>query len=1314
MMPKPKNIAETIQSLLSQTMLADRHVIGRELHRILRSRLPEDKRQKRLKGLEKRLQASIRKREKRTANRPALIDKADLPIFAKKDAIVSAIQKHPVLIVSGDTGSGKSTQIPKFCLAAGRGIFGMIGCTQPRRIAATTVARRIAEELGEELGRSVGYKIRFSDHTHPDAYIKMMTDGMLLAESHSDPFLNQYDTIIVDEAHERSLNIDFILGILRKLLTRRKDLKVIITSATIDTQKFSQAFDEAPIIEVSGRMFPVEVRYQDESPENGDATHIDLAVEAVDRLQKESPFGDILVFMPTEQDIRETCELISARNHRGVTLFPLFARLTAAEQAKVFSRPAGRKIIVSTNVAETSLTIPGIRYVVDTGLARISRYSPRSRTTALPVSAISRSSAEQRKGRCGRVENGVCIRLYSESDFESRPMFTPPEILRSNLAEVILRMIALNLGDIAAFPFIDRPAPKNIKDGFDLLIELDAITQEATEPALTENGRLMAKIPIDPRLSRMLIQAKDEGCLTEVVVIASALTLQDPRERPVERQKEADAVHKTFQDPESDFITLLNIWKQYHETLRTEKTGSAMKRFCKNHFLSYKRMREWRDIHSQIRGILKESGFSRSPGKKQRPPQQDAVFPERYAAIHRSILSGFLSNIAEKKDQNLYRATQAREAMIFPGSAIFNRGKPWIMAAEMVETSRLFARYAANIDNRWLEEIGRNQCKYTYLNPRWSRQQGAVIATEQVSLFGLVIDPGRPVAYGPIDPDAATEIFLREALVGDDIRESFGFLTHNRALIDEIQDIENRVRRRDLLTEEEALYRFYTERLARVWDVRMLRKAIKRKDSDDFLKLDRESLLRYDPDADELALYPDALSLSGSTFSCEYRFDPGSQEDGVTVKIPLAAASAVSPDAVDWVVPGLLKEKVAALVKGLPKRFRKQLVPISETADIIVKEMPRTDTALATALSRFIYARFKVDIPATAWTMEGLPEHLHLRIALMDPKGKALQAGRDKAILHQSIAPGQELRESDRFKEKWEREGITRWDFGDLPEHIDVSGKDKIQWRYYPGLENTETGIRLRLFSNLNEARNSHRQGVAALFDAVYSKDLKFLKRSLALARNLKTPVKYFGGLKAVEEQLYEAVTKDFFSKDIRSQSEFDAWAAAAKQQIHQKGLEKRDGAAAVITAYHDARIGLFQLETANAGNARAAVFLHRLRSDLEKLVPKNFITLYSTERFGHVVRYIRAIALRAQRGVVDLEKDQAREKELTIHTDRLAALLDELTPSVSDEKRQAVESFFWQIEEYKVSLFAQELGTAVPVSKKRLDKSFQEIQRMI
>ena len=734
-----ENEINRIELLLTDAMSVDRYPVLRRLAQLKRrraGRMAQKSYRQQLAAIERRLVASIARRQKRAASRPRVTDAPALPIADRKDDIITAIASHAVVIVSGETGSGKTTQLPKYCLAAGRGIDGRIGCTQPRRIAATSVARRIAEEMGETVGRSVGYKIRFQDRTGPDAFVKIMTDGILLAEVQQDRYLSEYDTIIVDEAHERSLNIDFVLGLLKTLLKKRRDLKLIITSATIDTEKFSRAFDDAPVIEVSGRLYPVDVSYFPDDPlfatssdePNDDMTHVETAVAAIRRLKRHGPFGDILVFMPTEQDIRETCEILEGDGAPGERVMPLFARLTADKQARVFARAKGRKIIVATNVAETSLTIPGIRYVVDSGLARVSQYNPRTRTTALPVEPISRSSADQRKGRCGRVENGVCIRLYSEEDYLSRPLFTPPEILRSNLAEVILRMTALKLGDMAAFPFIDRPAAKSIRDGTEALKELGAVAEnlagEEVQKArgggrsrerranrrqadgsnsrpglfLTKRGSLMARLPIDPRLSRMLIEARKQCCVAEVTVIAAALSIQDPRERPADRAEEADKAQALFVDPASDFLTLVNIWNRYQDTWREQKTTGRMKKFCRAHFLSYRRMREWRDIHVQLNDILVENGLSRAGAAGLDPDG-------RYAAIHKAVLSGFLSNIAVRKEKNVFQAAKGREVMIFPGSALFNRAGDWIVAAEMVETSRLFARMAATVDSAWLEEL---------------------------------------------------------------------------------------------------------------------------------------------------------------------------------------------------------------------------------------------------------------------------------------------------------------------------------------------------------------------------------------------------------------------------------------------------------------------------------------------------------------------------------------------------------------------------------------------------------------------------------
>ncbi|MGZ6249620.1 MAG: ATP-dependent RNA helicase HrpA, partial [Syntrophales bacterium] len=752
------------------------------------------------------------RRDLRLGNMPVLTYPAALPITARRDDIVKAIKKHRVVVITGETGSGKTTQIPKMCLEAGRGISGVIGCTQPRRVAAVTVAHRIAEELGEEIGRSVGYQIRFEDRSGGNNYIKIMTDGILLNEAQNDPLLRRYDTIIVDEAHERSLNIDFVLGILLTLLRKRRDIKVIITSATIDAEKFSRDF-HAPIIQVSGRMYPVEVRYQPldhQLEESGEITYVDCSVTALEKIMKDGSEGDILIFMPTERDIRETCQLIEAKLDRRAVVLPLFARLPWREQRRIFQPASKRKIVVATNVAETSITIPGIRYVIDTGLARISQYNPRSRTTSLPVRAISRSSADQRKGRCGRVQNGVCVRLFDKADFENRPLFTEPEILRSNLAEVILRMLSLNLGDISMYPFIDPPHTKNIRDGIDILREIGAISTDARaeEPghgkhySLTERGMIMARLPIDPRISRMIIEAERERCVNEILIISSALSIQDPRERPAECEKEADKVHGRFADPSSDFMTLLRIWNKYQGLMQTAKSKGRMKTLCREHYLSIRRMREWVDVYDQLKAILDEQGWR----IRQRIETDDKAL---YDGIHKSILSGYLSNIAMRKEKNIYAAARGKDVMIFPGSGLFNKGGGWIVAAEMIETSRLFARMAANIKVEWLEELGGGLCRRTYSEPHWSRDRGEVVAYEQVSLFGLVIVTKRPISYGPINPDEASEIFIRSALIEGDLRKPFSFLLHNLGVIERISNMEDRIRRRNLLAGEDELARFY-------------------------------------------------------------------------------------------------------------------------------------------------------------------------------------------------------------------------------------------------------------------------------------------------------------------------------------------------------------------------------------------------------------------------------------------------------------------------------------------------------------------------
>lgn len=1243
-----------------------------------------------------------------------------LPISSRREDIVQAIRRHRVVVITGETGSGKTTQIPKMCLEAGRGIRGIIGCTQPRRVAAVTVAQRIAEEMGEAVGRSVGYKIRFEDRSGPRPLIKLMTDGILLMEAQANPRLRAYDTLIVDEAHERSLNIDFVLGILKKLTQARRDLKVIITSATIDTEKFSRAFDGAPVIEVSGRTYPVEVRYaplDPEEEEKGNVTYIDAAVRAVDELKKARKRGDILIFMPTEQDIRETCDFLEGRNYVDCVILPMFARLSWQEQRRVFLPAVSQKIIVATNVAETSITIPGIRYVIDTGMARISQYNPRTRTTSLPIRRVSRSSADQRKGRCGRVRDGICIRLYDEEDYANRPLFTAPEILRANLAEVILRMLSLNLGDIAAFPFIDPPGPRAIRDGVDLLLELGAVEKSGNADSedgagsirLTDRGRRMARLPIDPRIARIVFEAEQQGCLEDVLIIASALSIQDPRERPMEQEQQADRMHAPFRDPTSDFITLLRIWNHYRERREALRTQNQMRKFCREHFLSYRRMREWRDVHDQLRRILEEQGGSGKPAK-QTPAETEA----RNAGIHKAILSGYLSGIAIRKEKNVYTATKGREVMIFPGSGLYNRGGKWIVAAEIVETSRLFARTVAVIEPAWLEEIGGGLCRSTYSEPHWGKNRGEVVALEQVSLFGLVIVPGRPVSYGRIDPDESARIFIRSALVEGNVRQELPFLAHNRKLMERIAAMEDKVRRRDLLAEEEQIARFYEDRLPGVFDVRTLQRRIRERGGDRFLRMKEEDVLRDRPDEEALARYPDELASGRLRFRFSYRFEPGHPEDGVTLAVPVHLVSKVPDGAADWSVPGLFREKVDALLRGLPKQLRKRLHPLAETAGIIQSELQPGDGPLLSVLSKFIHERFGVDIPAAAWAVDRLPDHLRMRYAIVDAGGKEVASGRDLGKFRESASEADESAAFGRARKVWEKDGVTQWDFGELPEEVALECRGAIRGFAYPGLEAAGERVNIRLFAERWEAAEAHLNGVTALYALRFQPELKHLRRTLALSGDMKVWAGVLGGQKAFESRLFEKACRDLFAVSVRTAEAFHDHAETAVSRILPRGRDLLLEIKPFLKACHETAVTLRSFEASNRFNRPALHFLASLKGEMDILTPPDFLLRYDAERLGHVARYLKALAIRAERGLFHMERDHARAGEIGPYEDFLRESLGGLTARTSGEKRQTIETFRWLVEEYKVSLFAQELKTPYPVSKKRLDEKKREIERML
>ena len=1250
------------------------------------------------------------------AHRQTLLKKISypphLPIVGRKHAIIEAIKKNQVVIITGETGSGKTTQIPKMCLEAGRGKYGLIGCTQPRRVAAIATASRIAEELGETLGLSVGYKIRFDDKSGIRQGIKIMTDGILLMETQTDANLTAYDTIIVDEAHERSLNIDFILGILKTLLRKKRNLKLIITSATIDSEKFSRFFGGAPVIEVSGRTYPVEVRYtpvEKDKEGNDELSDPEAAVRAVEKLLQERLTGDILIFMATERDVRETCEILKGKLDRQVSILPLFSRLPWSEQRRIFQTGRTQKVIVATNIAETSLTIPGIRYVIDPGTARISQYNPRLRTNSLPIEGISRSSADQRQGRCGRVAKGICLRLYSEEEYSNRPLFTLPEIMRSNLSGVILKMLSLQLGDIASFPFIDRPPQRSFQDGLDNLRELGAIEKAAADGntvRLTEKGRLMARMPLDPRLARMLLEAKKQDCLEETAILAAALSLPDPRERPADKERDADRMHALFKDPSSDFMTLLNIWKGFQGLQDGSTSRNRIKKYCHDHYLSYKRMGEWQDIHTQIQQILDKP-------KKNAPNAAARDYQALYAAIHKSLLSGYLSNIAIKKEKNIYQATRGREAMLFPGSGLFGKGGNWIVAAEIVETSRVFARTCANIDSDWLEELGGELCRSAYSEPRWEKSRGEVVASEQVSLFGMVIVARRPVSYGPVAPEEAVSIFVREALVAGEVKNPLPFLVHNQKIVQSIASLEDKIRRSDLLVPEEVITRFYEQNLPGIYNIKTLQKLIKDRGSDAFLRLQETDLLAQLPDPEELSLYPDKLTCGQTNFPLVYSFTPGNSDDGVTVKIPRHLVSLLEPGKTDWLIPGLLREKVNVLLKGLPKEYRKRLVPLNSTCDLIMKELKIRQGHFLSSLTKCIQQHFNVAIPSTAWSVEGLPEHLRMRFAIVDETDQELAVGRDLTLLQNETIREIKSQAWEDCRIKWERSGIKDWDFGDLPVQIELQDNHGLAGLAYPALVPTELTVQIRLFPNKEEAERRHRAGTVALFALHCHDKVKHLRKNILLTDEAKLSTKHLGGPKAVETALYGRTLKNLFDLNIRTQEAFHAHAVKVEKQILTDGQAALQAALPILKAYHETAEGLRLMDVDYRANRPAQEFLSYLRGALTRFAPPNFLEDYSDQRLRQLPRYLAALTLAAQRGVLHLDKALVKASEMQLLIGEMQTMIDSTVADASEEKLKVMDEYFWMIEEYRVSLFAQELKTLFPISRKKLAQKIGEIQMM-
>jgi ATP-dependent helicase HrpA len=1227
----------------------------------------------------------------RLARLPPLQFPEELPIAQHRDRIAELVVAHPVVIVCGETGSGKTTQIPKICLASGRGERGLIGCTQPRRIAARSLAHRLAVELPGAPRAFVGHKIRFQDATRPETVVKVMTDGILLAETHSDRKLRAYDTIIVDEAHERSLNVDFLLGYLRRLLEARADLKVVVTSATIDTERFSRFFGGAPVIEVSGRTYPVETRYRPEyfeSDEEDDepVDMNDAIVKAVDEIGRESRAGDILVFLPGEREIREAAEALRKSHPKATEILPLFARLSAGEQDRVFERSSQRRIVLATNVAETSLTVPGIHYVIDTGLARVKRYSPRQKIDQLRIEPISQAAARQRAGRCGRVASGVAIRLYAEQDFAERPEYTTPEILRTSLASVILRMAALDLGPIDEFPFLEPPTTRQIADGYQQLFELGAIDDQRR---LTRLGRELARLPVDPRIGRMLVAAREFDCLSEMVILAAALSIQDPRDRPQALREQSDRAHEEFRDEASDFLQLLNLWKFFETEFTHKKSNRKLQEACRKHFLSYVRMREWRDLAGQLREMAGGLGIRENRA------------PATYEQLHRALLAGLLGNVGMKAlDGDHYNGPRGLQFFVWPGSGL-NKNRPrWIMAGELQETTRVFARNVARVEPDWIEEAAAHLLDRAYVEPHWDKQRGEAVAYENVTLHGLVLAARRRVSYGRIDPARAREIFIEGALVGGDLESSQAFWLHNRALIREIEDLEHRARRPDVLVDDRALFVFYEVRIPKdVRDVRSFdawyRAAVAKEPK--LLFLAREDVMRHGAESVTEELFPRELEIGDATFALAYRFEPGHPMDGVTMSVPLALLNQVDDGAIDWLVPGMIREKVAWTMKALPKRVRTQLVPVPEHVTKFLEQAQTGDRTVRDAVLEYASRAAGERLDASVWSKDEPPAHLRMNLRVMDEAKRELAMGRDPAELRRRLGEAASLTLA-KSKPGMEREGITTWDFGVLPAQVTFRRGNQTLTGY-PAIVDDGASVSIRLFDTPGKADEAHREGVKRLLAIELKEQLKSLERGLPGFNALALKLNAVMPAEKLRSDLVEAVVdRAFIGEDDppRDRKAFDEQKKRAKARLPAVGEGAMRHASAIADAGHELTQALAQAKALGR-------VVHEVKDQRDRLLYPGFVARTPWDRLEHIPRYLRGYALR-------LEKHRANAERDGKHAATVQALWEDYEARAkadreADRRNAKLEEFRWLIEVLRVSLFAQELRTPFPVSAKRLQK---------
>jgi len=1232
------------------------------------------------------------------AGRPATIHFPDnLPVSQKQQTIADAIAKHQVVIIAGETGSGKTTQIPKICLALGRGRQGLIGHTQPRRLAARTVATRIAEELGTTLGGVVGYRVRFTDQISDQTHIKLMTDGILLAEIQQDKRLLQYDTIIIDEAHERSLNIDFLLGYLRELLPKRPDLKVIITSATIDPERFSKHFDGAPIIEVSGRTYPVEIRYRPVSNDSseGDRDQLQAIFDAVDELYREPP-GDILIFMSGEREIRDTADALSRQGLPHTEVLPLYARLSNSEQNRVFQTHTGRRIVLATNVAETSLTVPGIKYVIDPGTARISRYSYRTKVQRLPIEPISQASANQRAGRCGRVSEGICIRLYGEDDYLSRPEFTDPEILRTNLASVILQMTALGLGNIQHFPFVEKPDNRNIQDGVRLLEELGAVENASNNiQKLTTSGRQLAQLPIDPRLAKMVLSAQQFGCVREAMIITAALSIQDPRERPADRQQASDEKHRRFADKESDFLAWVNLWNYIQDQQKT-LTGNQFRRQCKSDYLNYLRIREWQDIYTQLRQVVRELGFSLNSE------------PAPYRELHSALLSGLLSRVGQKEiEKGEFMGSRQTRFHLFPASSLFKKTPKWVMVAELVETSKLWGRIAAKIEPEWIEPLAGHLVKYSYSEPHWEKKQGAVFAFEKVTLYGLPIVTQRKVNYSKIDSAICRELFIRHALVEGEWQTRHRFFSHNQNLRLEVEDLEHKSRRRDILVDDETLFAFYDQRLPdNIVSVRHFDKWWKTAFQQDphQLDFDKTMLVREGAGTIDANDYPNTWRQGNLQLPLTYQFEPGKDADGVTVHIPLPLLNQVTEQGFDWQIPGLRKTLIVALIKSLPKPIRRNFVPAPDYADAFLGRVTDFSLPLLECLEREFRRMSGVTIERDAWQLAQVPDHLKMTFRIVDGNKKTLQESKSLTELQQQLKGKVRETLSKVADVGLEKQGVTEWDFGELPQTFSRN-QAGFTLKAWPALVDEKQSVAIKLFDTEAEQQQAMWQGQRRLLLLNIPSPIKYLHEKLPNKAKLGLYFNPYGQvLQLIDDCIHCGIDKIMTQEGglVWDEQHFMALREKVKADLNQTVVEIAQQVEQILST-------VFAINKRLKGRVdmALALALSDIKAQLSNLVYPGFVTQNGWQKLADTLRYLQGIERRLDKLPVDPHSDRARMLRVQHVEQSLQRYRNKLPKA--EQHNDKVMAARWMVEELRISLFAQQLGTPYPVSEKRIIQLLEE-----